>query len=278
MVDNVTGPIIKGGKGLHLVPPLPSAALSPDQLAAKEAHTRDLQRGAWRKRMTQPVDQRVLPVALDLPSNWYQTEDEKRESVWMKVSEEDALSVDVIRMPLAILFEQRRIPDALTPMVREFIGQIESKDPDANTNRVIAEFEEDPETTYNKWLSVLRFSWLNTVVRPRFVDVGIADSPDDEIYSVEGLDYFDMLYVYSWAQGVDQSVRDFLLFQGAALGTLGSKSGVLDNPGAVVRIERRGGAVVDVSNKPGGVDVGEVHRVEDEPNGGKASAPKKRKR
>ena len=196
---------------------------------------------AWRTEATQRQREANTPVLLDLPSG-------KR--------------VQVLRLSLRMLLNKGFVPDALTSQVSETIAILESGDPDAGRETVLDEFKDDPVQSYLKWLNLLNFVWLNCVVFPRFAKEG-DDDPDKDIFSIDLVEYNDKLYVYQWTQGVDQAVQDFLDEQARALGIVGDGNEILDAAQQLLRVERVGGRLVDVHDRPGGVPVGDLDRGAD---------------
>lgn len=196
---------------------------------------------AWRKEATARAEARETPFKLDLPSG---------------------KAVYVVRMSLRLLLNKGMVPDVLTPQVSETIALIESGDPDKGQREVMDEFARDPVDAYLRWLNLLNFVWLATVVSPKFAKEG-EDDPANDVFSLDLVDYDDKLYVYQWTQGVDQSVQDFRLQQAAAVGTLGNGDEVRGTSEQLLRVERTGGRLVGLLDRPSGLSVGDVGRRED---------------
>lgn len=197
----------------------------------------------WRERMQKREASRGLAVELQLPSD------------------PDA-SVMAVRMPLRALFRNGRIPDPLTEVVQDMIAKIEGADPDAAIESTMQEFNESPIATMNRWIKLLNAVWLGCVSFPAFTDDEGAEGSTEPPFYVGDVDYFDKLYVYQWAQGVDQSVIDFLNEQKSLVGNVAAGGEIPLSPEPLVRIERRGGRVVGVVPGSGGVHMGELHRAE----------------
>lgn len=201
-----------------------AAALAPSPVSA-----------AWGAMFKQRAVERSTPVKIDLPSS---------------------LPVMVVRMPVRMLIKHGFVPDPLTPIIENHIRQLEGIGRGDGMESIAASFNENPEATFAQFLDVLRTVWCSCVVEPKFVMND--DDADEESgpYPVAAVDYFDLLYVYQWAQGVDQSVQDFLHEQGQTLGTLAAGESVPLSSEPVLRVERRGGRLVSVVDRPGDVAVG----------------------
>lgn len=257
-MDGIFGPLSKQGRASGSGPaPLSAQAPGVDKVI-------DLAARAWSKRFKEREVAAGAAFWLDLPSNYRQRTDLEPPHDWEPVPEDARLRVAVVRMPLVQLARQGRVPDALTPQVQQFIDLIESRDAEGAADRVMQEFQERPEETYRKWHELLKFVWLNVVVAPgRWVATAAEADPDNLVFSVEDVDYFDLLYVYEYSQGVDREVREFLRFQVAVVGAVGDGNGLRPDAGRAVVIDRSTGRLVGLAGEPGGVEMGPVRQGED---------------
>jgi hypothetical protein len=236
----------------------PATVLAAKRLAASVDPDTSRAWGARQRRIKAEANR---PVTIVLPSNEARTDEERAEN--------GDITVDVVRMPIKLLWERGTVPSELGATVQAIIDQLESRDPEYVRESTLAAFEQDPIKVFNQWLDLLYFVWLENVVSPAFVDDrrqpadGKRTGAEEPPFAVQDVDYNDLLFVYQWSQGVDQSVREFLLEQTAALGAVGTV-GEGGGSGPVLRIDRRGGRVVGVEHPGRGASVGDVRGAADE--------------
>lgn len=210
------------------------------------------------------------PRALDIKSAWVK-DWQARKQGWAREVQIDlpirGVPVMARRVPLRMMLKFGYVPDPLTAKVREHIEIIESREGE----KLAEKFNQDPETTWADYLQVLDGVFIAAVTQPAFTDD--AEQADEELgrFWIGDVDYFDKLYVFQWAQGVDQSAADFLREQGEALGRLADGEELQLSAEPTLRVERRGGRVVGVVRGPGAPDVGDGGRGVDE--GDEGSSP-----
>lgn len=204
---------------------------------------------AWRRMFKAKQSQRTTPVALILPSG---------------------MPVTAMRLPVRHLIEYGNIPDPLTTSVREFADLIEGERQGGASvaSSLVEQFNENPEQSWSRWMRVLDGVFIACIAQPSFTDDDRQADLENGPFPVADVDYFDKLYVYQWAQGVDQSVADFLREQSAALGALANGEGVSLSSEPVLRIERRGGRMVGVVDRSSDLDLGLDGGTVDAGNGG----------
>lgn len=220
MTDNAGNVTVEGAAGAN-----PAVALDPSIT------------DAWRRMFKAKQQQRTIPVQLLLPSG---------------------MPVAAVRLPVRHLIEYGNIPDPLTNAVREFADLIEGeRRGETSVAETLADqFNENPEASWNRWMRVIDGVFIACVSQPSFTDDDRQADLEQGPFPVADVDYFDKLYVYQWAQGVDQSVADFLREQGTVMGNLANGEGVPLSSEPILRIERRGGRMVGVVDRPSDVDVG----------------------
>jgi len=192
----------------------------------------------WRKRSQERIAEKVKPVTIDLPSG-------------MKVIAQ--------RMDLRWLWKHDLIPDPILARVEEMISLIESADPNHVAEEMGKQLEENPEEAFSNWYSVLGTVWQACVVAPQFTYDPDRRDAEEPPYHVDDAEYFDKLYLYQWAQGVDRTVIDFLHEQSEALGELATNQSVRLSPTSTLRVDSRGRFVVSDDGGSGDVPVGDVH-------------------
>ena len=192
----------------------------------------------WRKRSAERIQEKVKPVAMDLPSG---------------------MRVVAQRVDLRWLMKHDLIPDPLLARVEEMIGLIESADPNYVAEELGHTLEQNPEETFSNWFSVLGTVWQACVVAPQFTDDPARRDSEEPPYHIDDVEYFDKLYVYQWAQGVDRSVIEFLHEQSEAMGELADKQSIQLSPTSSLRVDSKGRFVVSADGGSGDVPVGELH-------------------
>jgi hypothetical protein len=132
-----------------------------------------------------------------------------------------SLSVSAKRMSLSAMLEFQEIPNALLPIVSGWISAFRSNFDDVEArDEAIADIITAKRADY---LAVARFVWCKCVDEPSFVE-GFETDPstneqilDDagapipcvklaEFPELESVDELDLLYLFDWAQGVNQTV------------------------------------------------------------------------
>lgn len=231
MTDNAGNVTIEGSAGAN-----PAVALDPSIT------------DAWRRMFKAKQQQRTTPVQLYLPSG---------------------MPVTAVRLPVRHLIEYGNIPDPLTNAVREFADLIEGeRRGEYSVAETLADqFNENPEASWNRWMRVIDGVFIACVSQPSFTDDDRQADLEVGPFPVADVDYFDKLYVYQWAQGVDQSVADFLREQSATMGSLANGEGIPLSSEPILRIERRGGRMVGIVDRSSDVDLGNDGRAMDAGNG-----------
>jgi hypothetical protein len=139
----------------------------------------------WRTHLKTQRQQTTTVVALDLPSG---------------------MTVRAIRPSLLQLLGTGRIPDALVTPVQELIalGALAAGE-DGTASAIRRQVDADPVGYGATFLGILDAVWLAAVVEPVFA----ADDRADAL-PVGSVSIADKTFVFVWAQGVDQSVSQFL--------------------------------------------------------------------
>jgi hypothetical protein len=169
--------------------------------------------------------------------------------------------VKAIRMPLILLMQAESIPDKLTHMVSHWIELIEQTGGDAQQVQegLQAEYGENPVIAAQKWIDLVNFVFMNCVVTPTFVDNADAAKPDEGIFYVGAVNFYDKLWLFQWAQGADQSVQSFLDEQTAYVGIAPDGPGVRPTAEQLLASGYYGDIMASLADRPGDVDVGTVH-------------------
>lgn len=215
----------------------------------------------WKERARAKQQQEKSGVMLELPSG---------------------APVRVLRVPLVLLLQRGRIPDALTPIVQRYIKEIKDiekgEEPpeekrEAEMALVKADVDNNEVEAYNNFLTILDFVVQTAVIEPRFcrredahafvptpdqpeplfLDWGLQGEPPD-------IDDADKLFVYQFCQGVDQTVEEFFRRQANALGVLPDRQDVPLSTEGTVRADELNRHLVGLPDRPGSVDVGQLHR------------------
>jgi hypothetical protein len=188
---------------------------------------------AWRQHLRQRTATRAAVIDLVLPST---------------------LPIKAMRMPLQYLFRHGMIPDPLTAIIQEHIAILEK--PDTATEAMMANLEANPVKAERDWLTVLQTVWTACVVQPSFTDDEAQVGRDGEPFYVGDVNPLDLLYVYQWAQGVDESVAEFLHQQAEIMDRLSKGESVSDTAKHLLRSNRQGGRVARVYRGQRDVSVG----------------------
>lgn len=117
------------------------------------------------------------------------------------------LQVRARRPHLLLMLKNGKVPDSLTPRVHELIAVAQAGGDAAVTADLEREQATDPAKFYAEWLNLLELVWLEAVIDPSFTAdpesnpdaIPISDVTDD-----------DKTFLFVWAQGVDQTVAEFL--------------------------------------------------------------------
>lgn len=166
-------------------------------------------------------------------------------------------------MPLSLMYQRGLIPDIFTARVQEWIGSIQKNlDDPVNAGKEFLhqedETEEDMEKRYNDWLSIVDYTWCACVSSPSFCMKFEDQDLNKPVLWVGEVDYQDKIYVYTYAQGVDQTVEEFFREQEEALGAILDGEGVRDEAKQLLRVERKGGKLAGVYDRPSDVHVGDL--------------------
>jgi hypothetical protein len=188
---------------------------------------------AWRNHAKQRRSQLDTAFKLELPSG---------------------MPVMAVRAPLRWLYKHGRIPDHLLAEVERQIKLIETADPKHVEEQIAKDLEESEDKIdfFTDHLKVLNACWLACVTNP--------------------VDYLDKLYVYRWAQGVDQSVEDFFLEQAEIMGSLSNGDEVQLPAESDLRIDRTGRPLAGDPGKPSGVQIRDLYRSQAGRDGGDGSS------
>lgn len=173
--------------------------------------------------------------------------------------------IHVIRMPLVLLLQTGSIPDKLTHAVSKFINVIETTggDGDKAAKSFEQEFTDDPIKAAQEWIELLNFVFCQCAISPVFVDTQEEAKPDHGIFWIGNVNFYDKLYVFQWAQGVDREVQAFLHEQIDALGTLPDEQGLRPTTEQLLASGQYGNVLASMADRPSDVDVGPVHSGED---------------
>ncbi len=178
----------------------------------------------------------------------------------------------VSRMSLPALMSSGMIPDALTTIARDLIAVAEqSLEIGAPSIEEVVgkESEADPVETYNRYIKIINFVCVSCMNEPRMTYRGevFYPTPDQDfpVY-VDDMDERDRMFVYMYCQGVDQTVQEFLHEQALALGDVPDLQDVPDPPEDVPGDERQ--RLVVLSGGQGGLDVGNLRRIQHQGNQG----------
>lgn len=183
--------------------------------------------------------------------------------------------VKAIRMPLILLMQAESIPDKLTHIVSNWIETIEQSGQEVTKmgltgeDRVNAqaqfveqafqsEYGDNPVIAAQKWIDLVNFVFINCVVTPRFIDDADQAKPDDGIFYVGEVNFYDKLWLFQWAQGADQSVQTFLDQQTTYVGLAPDGPGVRPTAEQLLASGYYGDLVAGLADRPSGVDVGQV--------------------
>lgn len=204
------------------------------------------------------------------------------------------MPVKVKRVPLALMLRRGTLPDALTPIVNRFIGDINAEDAANKTEeellaemqeKVSADVDADPAQAYNDYLAIIDFVFRNAVVEPMFctradaaAGLPLPAGQDSYLFLDFGpngeypdVDYGDRLFVYQYCQGVDQTVEEFFRQQADALGVLPDLPGVSLPAEGTVRSDGPERELAGVSSGSSGMAVGIIHPQQDSGNEGSAA-------
>lgn len=173
--------------------------------------------------------------------------------------------VKAIRIPLLVMMQSGSVPDRLTHVINGFIQTIEKGQTDEA--KVAAGFEamfaEDAVKAAQEWTEMMNFVFVNAVISPKFVLTEEEANTDAGIFWVTQVNFYDKLWFFQWAQGVDQSVHEFLQQQADALGTSSDGENVRVTTEQLLANGESGHFMVSVADRPGDVDVGDVRPGED---------------
>jgi hypothetical protein len=173
--------------------------------------------------------------------------------------------VKAIRIPLLVMMQSGSVPDRLTHVINGFIQTIEKGQTDEA--KVAAGFEamfaEDAIKAAQEWTEMMNFVFVNAVISPKFVLTEEEANPDAGVFWITQVNFYDKLWLFQWAQGVDQSVHEFLQQQADALGTASDGKSVRVTPEQLLANGESGHFMVSMADRPSDVDVGNVRSGED---------------
>jgi hypothetical protein len=148
----------------------------------------------WAQHAQKRLSAIVDPVELALPSG-------------LTVRARRARMVDLMRLKM--------IPDPFTASVSDWIAKLESDNPTAAAEEDI---KQDIVGAVKRFNDVLRGIWLACVVDPEFTTDESRAMAVEPPFHVDIVDSMDLLYLYRWAQGVDESIESFLREQAEIMG------------------------------------------------------------
>lgn len=131
------------------------------------------------------------------------------------------LSVRARRPHLLLMLKNGKVPDSLTPRVHELIAVAQDGGDAAVTANLQREQTENPAKFYADWLRLLELVWLESVIDPIFT-ADPASNPD--AISISDVSDDDKTFLFVWAQGVDQTVAEFLDGKARATAHVGTPS------------------------------------------------------
>jgi len=197
----------------------------------------------------------------DIGAQW--TEDARRRAEAKKMVVEVTLpsgrQVLAHRTHIRWLYKHGRIPDHLVGRVEEMIRLLDLADPNAAAASLTEAVKENPEEELVKWLDVVNACWIGCVVQPLFVDDEDREDALEAPFYVGDVEYFDKLYLFQWAEGVDRTVEEFFREQGEAMGMLANGESIPLLTTGDLRIDKFGRPVAGDSGRSSGVPVRELH-------------------
>lgn len=156
-----------------------------------------------------PADSTPIPLGRSLADQWraHLKAHRQRETVVVPVDLPSGMRVMAMRPSLLALLAAGRIPDALAGPVQDLIALGEVAGGGVATELAKRQAA-DPVGFAAAFLAILDHVWLAAVVEPRFAaDDGTADA---EALPVGAVGVDDKTFLFVWAQGVDQTVAQFL--------------------------------------------------------------------
>ena len=205
----------------------------------------------------------------DIISAWQSDFDSFKQSVGVATKVELTLptgnKVKAVRIPLLLLLQQGAIPDALTQIVSTFISGIQGGDSQKAAAVFEASFAEggDAVGAALKWIDLINFVCVNCIVTPRFVLKQEEADPPNGVFWIASMNFYDKQWLFSWAQGVDQSVREFLQQQADALGTALDGEGVRLTTEQLLAHGRASEFMVRVADQPSSMAMGSIYSEQD---------------
>lgn len=219
----------------------------------------------------------VIPDA-DIISAWQADFEQKKQAAVVggriTLTLPSGIQIRAMRLPLILLLQSKSIPDKLSRIVNDFIRTIETGG--GNEAKIAAEleatFKDNALEAAQDWLAMLNFVFINCVTTPNFVEKEEDINPEQGIFWIDTVNFYDKLWLFQWAQGVDQSVQQFLDQQAASVGTLSDEQGVRMSPQQLLAGGDFGRFVVSVADRPSDVDVGSVRPSKNRRNARSAAA------
>jgi hypothetical protein len=208
----------------------------------------------WRSEAKQRLLDRNTPIQIQLPSG--------------KI-------VMAVRASLRWLYKHERIPDHILTAVESHIALIEESDPKKIESEYQKKLAEDEAAAFGEWLAILRALWCACVVVPSFTeDRNREDAQEPPFWVGDTVDFFDLMYLYTWAQGVDQTVVEFFQQQSSLMGSLADSDSIPLSATGVLRADRFGNVVPGDDGGSSDVAVGQLHPEQDGRQGRKARRSK----
>ena len=136
------------------------------------------------------------------------------------------LDIRAMRPSLLVMMRTGRIPDTLTQKVQHLINVAEDATENGGNGEAAVEAEmirqqqENPAAFNVTWMQLLDAVWCESVVDPLFTTEPKA-YPD--LLPVADVDEQDKTFLFMWAQGVDQTVAEFLDGGKRALAAVGNR-------------------------------------------------------
>lgn len=172
-------------------------------------------------------------------------------------------TVKVARMPLHLMWSRGLVPDSLTARVQDWIEAVDDESETKFVDELAVLSNDELIQRYVSWVDLLDFVWCTCVKAPTFVMTESEQNVEFGRLWVGEVDMDDKTYLFSFVQGVDQSVEDFFRQQGEALGELPDGEGLRVQAERVLWVERRGGRVAGVYDRPSDVPMGTVYPESD---------------
>ncbi len=145
------------------------------------------------------------------------------------------MKVRALRPSLLLLMQRGDIPDFLTPRIHELIAiaSREGGGDAAVATDIERERLDDPAGYVQRWTQILDIVWLAAVVEPHFAQ---NPGPGDAAIPISQVDEDDKTFLFTWCQGVDETLVTFRERRAGEIATVGTPppgEGIRTGPGDV---------------------------------------------